>query len=507
MTMQKTAEMEKNAQQVARPPIVVVMGHIDHGKTSLLDYIRKTSVAEKEAGGITQAIGAYQAEHQGKKITFIDTPGHEAFSAMRERGTHVADIAVLVVAADEGVKPQTEEAIRTVRTADIPLAVAINKTDKPNADAPRVKKQLAEQEVLVEGFGGTVPVVELSAKTGAGVPMLLETILLLAELEELTSDPQKPGEGVVIESHLDPRRGATATLLVEDGTVRRGDAVAVGGEVAPVRIFENFRGEAIEAAAAAEPIRIIGFSRVPALGETFRVFASRREAEAWVGAQAARETPRPAAAGPNAGRHIVNIVLKSDTLGSQEALTAAIGNIGSPELSNRIIKAHVGDIGESDVKLAAATDHTFVAGFKVKLPPAVKELAERSGVTIVTGEVIYELLDAIKAAMLERAPAEVKRVDLGTAQVLALFKQAERGKQIVGGRVESGRMQAGARFDVIRNGLKAGGGKTIELQSQRRPVDAVPEGQEFGMLADADLSLAVGDTLNAFTEETAIPQL
>lgn len=507
MATQKTAEREKNAQHVARPPIVVVMGHIDHGKTSLLDYIRKTSVAEKESGGITQAIGAYQAAHQGKKITFIDTPGHEAFSAMRQRGTRVADIAVLVVAADEGVKPQTEEAIRAVREAELPFAVAISKIDKPNADPGRVKNQLAEHEVLVEGFGGTVPVVELSAKTGAGVPALLDTILLLAELEELKSDPAKPGEGVVIESRLDPKRGATATLLVEDGTVRRGDTIAVGGEVAPVRIFENFRGEAIEAARAAEPIRIIGFSRAPALGETFRVFTSKGEAEAWVGAQATREAPRPAAAGPSAGRHIVNIVLKSDVLGSQEALAAAIGNISSPELSNRIVKAEVGDIGESDVKLAAATDHTFIAGFRVKLPPTVKELAERSRVTIVMGEVIYELLEAVRAAMLERAPAEVKRVDLGTAKVLALFKKAERGQQIVGGRVEQGSIRAGARFDVIRNGLKAGGGRIIELQSQRRAVDEVPEGQEFGVLADADLSLAVGDALAAFTEEKVVPQL
>lgn len=483
------------------------MGHIDHGKTSLLDYIRKTSVAEKETGGITQAIGAYQAEHAGKKITFIDTPGHEAFSAMRERGTRAADIAVLVVAADEGVKPQTEEAISIVREASLPFVVALNKIDKPNADAARVKNQLAEREVLVEGFGGTVPVVELSAKTGQGVENLLETILLLAELEELTADPAKPGEGVIIESHLDPRRGAAATLLVTDGTVRRGEFIAVGSMTTPVRIFENFRGETVDTAAAGEPIRIIGFPRVPPLGEPFRIFSSRADAEAWIAAEKRAMPARPgrAEAGGTSAR-IINIVLKSDVLGSQEALSTAIEKISSPELVNRIVKNEVGDIGESDVKLAAATESTFIVGFRVKLPPAIKELAERSGVTVVTGDIIYDLLDAVKNAMLALAPAELKRVEIGKVKILALFR-AERNRQVVGGRVEDGKIQRGAHFDIIRNNLAIGSGKILELQSNRRPADEVPAGQEFGILADAEIQIAAGDTLVVFIEEKVTPQL
>lgn len=524
-----------------RPPIVVVVGHIDHGKTTLLDHIRKTSVAGKEAGGITQAIGAYQVAVSptgelssraglgipvsqeeilrpatggaqddraatGRTITFIDTPGHEAFSAMRSRGTHVADIAVLVVAADEGVKPQTEEALAIIREAELPFVVAITKVDKPNADSARVKQQLAEHSVLVEGFGGTVPVVELSAKTGQGMPALLETILLLAELEELTSDPAKAGEGVVIESHLDPQRGATATLLVEDGTVRRGEFVAVGGEVSTVRIFENFRGQPLEAAGASEPIRIVGFARPPALGETFRAFAERSAAEAYAEANRSTGSPGALPAAPPTARHTVNIIIKADVLGSLEALSQAVMAIGSAGLSNRILKAEVGDISESDVKLASATTNTFIVGFRVKFPPAMRELTERNGVTVVSGEVIYELIDAIKAAMVALAPFEVRRMDLGTAKILALFREAS-GKQIVGGRVEAGKILRSARFDLTRNGLAIGSGKIIELQSSRRPVEEVPEGQEFGILTDADTLIAVGDTLTVFTEERVAPAL
>ena len=518
---------------MTRPPVVVVVGHIDHGKTTLLDYIRKTAVAEKEAGGITQGIGAYQVtvnpqgepsprasgasrgiprsardDFANRKITFIDTPGHEAFSAMRQRGTHVADIAVLVVAADEGVKPQTEEAIRIIRDAELPFVVAVNKVDKPNADPTRVKKQLAERSVLVEGFGGTVPVVELSAKTGQGADALLETILLLAELEELSTDPAKPGEGVVIESHLDPQRGATVTLLIEDGTVEEGNWMLIGEQVAPVRIFENFLGQTLAAAGAGEPIRIVGFGRPPELGERFLAAKTRAQAEAIAAAAAGAPGPRPRAANgaSPAAKTIVNIILKADVLGSREALESALAAIASPELSNRIVKSGVGDINESDVKLAAATKNTFIVGFRVKMPAPIKELAERTGVTVVSGEVIYDLLDAVRATMLALAPAEVSRVELGTAKILALFR-AERSKQIVGGRMESGKILKGARFDAIRNNVRIGGGKVVELQSQRKPAEEVPEGQEFGILADAEISIAVGDTLAVFTEEKVVPKL
>lgn len=498
----------KESAHATRPPIVVVMGHIDHGKTTLLDYIRKTSVAEKEAGGITQAIGAYQAESGGRTITFIDTPGHEAFAGMRRRGTHVADVAVLVVAADEGVKPQTEEAIRIIHGAELPFVVAVNKIDRPNADPARVKNELAERAVLVEGFGGTVPAVELSAKTGQGVDALLETILLLADLEELAGDAKKPGEGVVVESHLDPKRGATATLLVEDGTVERGAFVAVGGQTAPVRIFENFRGEAIERAGPSEPIRIVGFGRPPALGDRFVTFPDRKAAESHA-ALGSPVLPAESGSALPAGegkRHTIAIVLKADVLGSLEAVGEALAKIESAELANRVIKAEVGDITESDVKLAAATTNSFIVGFNVRVSPTVKDLAERNRVTTVSGQVIYELIEAVRATMLALAPAEVRRQDLGRAKVLQLFRE-EKERQIVGGRVLNGSIRPGVRFDTARNGVGIGGGRILELQSGRRPAEEVSEGNEFGALAEADPAIAAGDELAIFIEETVKPHL
>lgn len=496
---------EEKSNLVLRPPVVVVMGHIDHGKTTLLDRIRKSKVAEKEAGGITQAIGAYQIEHSGKKITFIDTPGHEAFSAMRRRGAHVADIAILVVAADEGLKPQTEEALGIINESELPFVVAINKIDRNNSDPNRVKKELAEKSVLVEGYGGRVPIVELSAKTGEGVDGLLETILLLAELEELKYDPEKNGSGVVIESHLDPRRGAAATILVEDGTVSKGDFIIIGGQVAPVRICENFLGQPIDSAQASEPICIAGFGQVPELGEKFVVFKTREEAERRKNEIANIEVKAPTPAAAEA-KMLVYIVLKTDVLGSKEAAEEILRAVASPELASRILKSEVGDVNESDVKLAAASKNTLVVGFKVGVSPAIRELAERNKVRIILSEIIYELVDEVKRAMLEIAPTEARRADQGQVKILALFKE-EKGKQIIGGRMNSGKVGLGARFDIVRNNMKVGSGKIVSLQSQRADVSEVTEGNEFGMLVDADMTIAVGDTLEIFTEEKVLPTI
>lgn len=505
----KLAEKHQVSNLVTRPPIVVVVGHIDHGKTTLLDYIRQAKVAEGEAGGITQGIGAYQAEHNGKRVTFIDTPGHETFSAMRARGAHVADVAVLVVAADEGVKPQTEEALHIIRDAELPFVVAITKSDKPNADPNRVKAELAERSILVEGYGGTVPAVAVSGKTGAGMNDLLDTILLLAELEEIRADPAAPGEGVVIESHLDPQRGAAATLLIADGTVRRGDTLLIGDQTAPVRILEDFRGQRTAVASASEPVRVAGLPRVPDLGERFVAFGAKADAEAGrmrhasaAAAPGARTSEPPA----DAAKTIINIVLKTDVLGSKEAIESALAAIGSAELGNRIVKSDVGDVGESDVKTAAANRNTFVVGFRVQASAAVRELALRHGVAIVLAEVIYDLLDAVRTTMLAMAPAEAKRIDLGVATILALFRE-DRGKQIVGGRVEQGKIQRGARFEIVRNRLNIGSGRIVQLQSQRRDVEEVVEGNEFGVMAEASPPLAVGDGITVFVEEKATPTL
>src|SRR3989338_8058438 len=321
--------MKKNASEngKSRPPIVVILGHVDHGKTSILDYIRQSKVAEKESGGITQHIGAYQIDHNGKLITFIDTPGHEAFSAMRSRGAKVADIAILVVAAEEGVKPQTKEAIRIIKENSLPFIVAINKVDKPEANPERVKQELAQEEVLVESYGGKVPAVEISAKQGTRMDDLLEIILLVAELENLKATPEKLAEGVVIEAHLDPKRGVTASLLVLDGTLHKGDLVVVDRDMETVKILEDFRGKTIEQAYPSFPIRIAGLGNMPKAGDTFKAFSKRGEAQNFL-ASVPREKESSRALGVTKSkeetRPVFNIVLKADVVGSREALEEAL---------------------------------------------------------------------------------------------------------------------------------------------------------------------------------------
>ncbi len=481
----------------------MVMGHIDHGKTKTLDYIRKTKVAEKESGGITQHIGAYEAEHSGKKITFIDTPGHEAFSAMRSRGATVADIAVLVVAADEGVKPQTKEAISIIQKAGLPYVVAMNKMDKPEADPNRVRKELAESEVLVEGWGGQVPIVEISAKAGTNIDELLETILLLAEVQELKAHPEKNAEGVVIESHRDARRGVTTTLLLRDGSLRKGEFLAVGGFVEGIRILENFAGNRIEEAAASMPIVISSLEHIPAVGDTFMSFRTKEGAEAHSKTQETKEAPQkqPSAAvaeGAEA-KPTLALVLKSDVGGSKEALDAILASLVYPEVSVQILKSELGDIGESDIKTAIA-GHALVAGFRVKVVPATKQLAEANVIKIIVKDVIYDLVDAIKSEMSDLIKPEIHRLELGKAKILATFKTTG-AKQIVGGRVLEGKLKLGSKVEILRQGVASGEGKILQLQQNKKNAETVAAGFEFGVMVVSEAKIQEGDTIMVFDEE------
>lgn len=482
-----------------RPPIVVVMGHIDHGKTKILDWYRKTKVVEQESGGITQHIGAYEVTHKGKSITFIDTPGHEAFSKMRSRGARVADIAILVVAADEGVKPQTKEAIEIIQENNLPFVVALNKIDKPEANVERVKQQLAEQNILVESYGGKVPSVEISAKVGQNTDDLLEVLLLLAELEHLKRDPNK-NDGVVIEAHLDAKRGITSTLLVRNGSLAQGDILVIGKSIETIKILEDFMGKQITEAQTSSPVRVAGLSELPAVGDTFQKFPSKKEAEFFVKNIPEEVVAKSAAAVGEEGRPIFNIILKTDVSGSKEALEESLKKMENESIGINILKSDVGNINETDLKLASATKLVTVIGFKVKVDASARELAERGNIHIVQGDIIYEVLDQVKRKAEVLIPPIVTRKDLGKLKILKVFKK-EGSKHIIGGRVEDGIAKKGARADIKHFKDVVGTGTIANLQQNKREADEVSRGLECGMLFEAKASVEEGDVLEIFEEE------
>ncbi len=495
--------MEKNTDNfVPRPAIVVIMGHIDHGKTTLLDYIRKTNVAEKETGGITQHVGAYEIEANGKKITFIDTPGHEAFSKMRSRGARIADLAILVVAADDGVKPQTIEALEAIKEAKIPFIVAINKIDKEGANPERVKKELAEHEVYVEGFGGNVPAVNISAKIGQGIPELLEMIILVSEMEELKADPSCPGSGVVIESHLDPKRGITATLIIENGTLKKKMFINAGGAISPVKIFEDFLGRPLEEATFSSAVKIIGFDRLPAAGANFRAYGSKAEAES------AEESPSPTC--PTAGKFkkiseekfLVPIIIKADVSGSLEALEKEILKLENQDVALNILRLNVGNITEDDINLASSDKNTIIIGFKVKPGVGVGQMAERLSVKIALFDIIYKMSEWLEEEIKKMTPKKEIEETIGAAELIKVFKQ-EKNKQIIGALVLSGKIAAGKYVKILRRGAVIARGKILELQQNRMPVSEVEQGKEFGALVDIKTELAKKDIIEVYDIATA----
>ena len=534
-----TIERTKNL--IMRPPVVVVLGHIDHGKTSLLQAIRKIQfTGEKPGGVITQHIGAYQIERSGpsagsgqaKKITFIDTPGHEAFSAMRSRGAKVADIAILVIDATEGVKDQTKEAISHIKEAQIPFIVALNKIDKPEANPEKVKRELQKEEVLVESLGGKVPSVGTSAKTGKGVEELLELILLVAEMEGLKADLTKRGEGVVIESFLDSQRGPTATLILTQGVLKTGDILGTLSTFGKVKSLENFRGLSIEKALPSEPVIVIGFEDVPKVGENFEVFSDLASAKAHL-----KKSEQPSArAGPRtraklgsglsrtelrsssglsaelaphrnevsgAGK-VLNLILKTDVLGSIEAIEEVLRTLPQEKVVLRILKSGVGQINESDIKFAKAhpalSYPAVILGFRVKSDPVVQRFAEREKVKIMTFEVIYELVEEIRKFMEEILEPEAVRIELGKAKISAIFL-VEKNRQIIGGKVIEGEVKKGTKIEVSRNEKLVGRGKLINLQREKKDVDKVMKSQDCGILFEGDIKIEEGDILAVYTEE------
>lgn len=481
-----------------RPPVVCVMGHVDHGKTKLLDAFRETNVVESEAGGITQHIGAYQISKKGKLITFLDTPGHEAFKAMRERGAKVTDIVVLVVAADDGVQPQTIEAIKHAKNANIPIVVAINKIDKPEADPERVKKELADQGVLPEEWGGDTICVPISAKYKKNLDQLLESILLVAEMEELKADPKARAVGTIIESHMDPKKGPVATVLVQNGTLTLSDPVTVSNIFGVIKAMENFQGKKINHAKPSTPVRILGLEAVPEVGDILQVEESRNVAKAKI-SKLKKMIRFPKLKKEEGKIKKLNVILVADVQGSLEALISALNKIGSEEVKVQIINFNVGKITESDVMMAASAN-AIILGFNAEITPVAKRLAEDRKVEYRNYNIIYRLLDDVKAKL--EAMIEPKKISvrLGKLQVLAIFRK-EKGKMIVGGKVISGKIIPNANFKIIRAKEIVGEGKILNLQVNKVNVDKVEQGKECGLLVLCQVKIKEGDILEVWKEE------
>lgn len=495
---------EKKLEQ--RPPVIVVLGHVDHGKTKLLDAIRKTNVVAGEAGGITQHIGAYQVEKKNKKITFIDTPGHEAFTAMRSRGAKVADIAILIIAANDGIKPQTVEALRIAQEAGLPILVAINKIDLPEANVERVKQELTQYNLLPEEWGGKTIIAPISAKNNIGIDELLAQILLVADMESgnIKANPKGKFIGAIIESHVDENLGPVATVLVKNGTLEKGDSLSAEGVYfGKIRAMKNYKGEEMERAGPSMPVQIIGFKVAPKVGDVIEVAEDVKKAkrkadyykmskeEEFVKVQEKEKEDEEEITK-------LNIVLKTDVLGSQEAIIESLEKIQTEDVRIDIVTKGLGSITESDVLNAEASD-AMLLGFNVLPSAQAAALAQEKQMEIKTYSIIYELIDEVKAKLNELIKPELVREDLGQLEVMAIFKKTDKG-QIIGGKVIKGKIEANTTAAVLRNDEFVGLGKISELQSGKQEVTDVQKGQEAGLHFEGQVEIEAGDVLEIYRE-------
>ena len=502
---------DKDEDLVPRAPVVVVMGHVDHGKTSLLDYIRNAHVASGEAGGITQHIGAYQVEIHGKPITFLDTPGHEAFTSMRARGAMVTDIAILVVAAEDGIMPQTVESINHAKAAGIPIIVAINKMDKPEANPERIKQQLTEYGLVCEEWGGDTIICPISAKTGQGIDNLLDMVVLTAEMRELKANPNRAAHGAVIEARLDKGRGPVATLLVQNGTLHQGDVIIAGTAVGRVRAMTDARGKKLNDAGPSVPVEIIGMSEVPGAGDEFHAVADERMAREL--AEQRKQEQKAAVASPvgkvsledlfsqiQAGEmKNLNIIVKADVQGSAEAVKASLEKLSNEEVRVRVIHCAVGAISESDVMLAS-TSGAIIVGFNVRPDANAKESAARMNVDMRMYRVIYDAINEVETAMKGMLTPKFKEVDLGRAEVRNVFRITGVG-MVAGCYVLDGKMQRNAQMRLLRDNIVIYDGAIASLQRFKDSVKEVAAGYECGITFEKFQDIKEGDIVEAFLME------
>ena len=490
-----------------RAPVITIMGHVDHGKTSLLDYIRNSSIIEGEFGGITQHIGAYQIDHNGKKLTFIDTPGHAAFTEMRARGASITDIVIIIVAADDGVMPQTIEAIDHAKAANVPIVVAVNKIDKPDANPDRVIEEVSKQGLIPEAWGGDTVYVPISAKTGEGVDKLLENIELIAEVRELKANPNRYALGTVLESRLDKNYGPTATLLVQNGTLRIGDPVVVGTSFGRVRTLKNDLGNEIVEALPSTPVEVTGLSDVPTAGDRFMAYSNEKEAKAIAENRKEKEKLKKDKAGSavslddifnriKEGAKEINVVLKTDVNGTEEAVKNALTKVKVEDVSVNVIRSGVGAITESDIVLASASD-AIVIGFNVRPDAKVTEIAKSYGVDIRLYNVIYKLVEELEDAMKGMLDPEYEEVVIGSAKVLQLFKFSKVGT-IAGSKVDTGVIKSNAKARLIRDGVVIYDGEINSLQREKDNVKEVKKGFECGITLENYSDIKVNDIIEAY---------
>ncbi len=485
---------------ISRPPVVVIMGHIDHGKSTLLDYIRKSNIVSGEAGGITQHLGAYEVPHAKGKITFLDTPGHEAFRGIRERGSQVADIAILVVSAEDGVKPQTLEALKCILSEKIPYIVAINKIDKPGANIEVTKQSLAENEVYVEGYGGDIPVVPISALKGDGIPELLDMIMLVSDIADLKANPNVNAEGTIIESYRDNKKGISATLLIKNGTIESGMYVVAEDALSPVRILEDYQGKSIKKASFSSPVKVIGFNKIPKVGSSFVTTYDKKEAEKMALDFSLKNSSNKSSSTRRDERDtnvIIPLILKADVIGSLEGIKHELAKIKNDKVKIKIVSESIGDVNENDIKSTQGDPNIIIVAFNTKPDPKTQTLIERSNVQIKMFDIIYNLVNFVKETVLSKVPKEYIDEASGTAKILAIFSK-NKDKQILGGKVQTGSIKVGSEVKILRRDAEIGRGKIKELQQTKLRTDEVNEGFEFGCMIESKIEIALGDKIQGF---------